>query len=529
MMICDGRERPALSGGFSFYLSMRRVPGLRSAVATVDVLAKTQVDPHDHRPLRLPTFPAIERTSVLPLMETSQWTVSAGSAYALVCRSPAAPLWLTQTFSIAGSGAYSRFTFPTGSGTTALPTINGESMSLTDFCVGIPTIGNVDWPTYTGLAVDPASNYWLWVPPGAYYFLGFYLSGTLSSGAFNFEVEYTKNFSVKNTQRRNLAGVINGLTVESTGFSSTGMFVRPLSFSCTVSASGAVNIISLTIQSSSSNSFASPGAGTLSGLMPLMKAPPEYNTAPPIYASCRTNALSVLFQNTTAVLNKEGSVEAITIPLSSFDVTDIISTSLDFTGLCANVTAKCRYAGLLEKGLYTFTLPDARACEFRDCSQSVVGGIGSAPLLNLDSFDYVNLIRFTDYATPASNLFITVDRHHEFRNTTMLWPVGYSTIPLEEWHKAQIVTQSMTPFFENPLHLSAIANLARTAAVKLYPYLRPVAAAAITAARDKLLSTVAGKILPPRMKTNTEVVLRKSSGGIGKKKVARVGSGKRKR
>lgn len=471
-------------------------------------LAKTVVDPHDHKPVRLPTFPNIERTSILPFVSTTQSVVSAsGTSLAMLCRSPVAPLWFTQTNTHAGS---SDFAFTMGSSTFRIPLMAGEQFDLRNVMIGKPNTGITGtWPWWYGLAVDRNNEYWFWAPAGMTVYTVLYLSAGVGSGAWTLEYEYTQGFQTSDTSRVGVTVAYSGGSLVSSGITSTGFFFRPLLLVCNTTSTDVVSVTNITVKSSTNSASAFlPGTPVaITALAPLLRTAPEFSLAPKIYSSCRLNACSALFQNTTAVLSKEGSVEAVIVSSSAVDP-PVLSATFDYTSMASDIAASCRYTGLLEKGFYTFSLPDVKASTFRDCGQLGADG-GITQLLNLDSFDYLNIMRFTDYSSPATNLLVTVDVHHEFRNTSMLWPVGFSTIPLEEWHKAQIVVQGMLPFFENPTHLMAIANLARAAAIRLYPIVRPVATAALAAARDKVLSMAAGA-LRTRM-GQTQVPLRPSA------------------
>lgn len=470
-------------------------------------LVQMIADPHDHTPVRLPTYPNVERTSTLALVSTSQATVpSAGVGYAMVIRSPAVPVWMTQTF--AGTFSVSCL-FNQGSSMGALPVVNGESLALTPLLSGTPILSaNPSWPLWTGLCCDKNEDFWFWAPPGTQFGMSVGFSGTVTGGLWVMSYEYIQSFTSSDSVRGNSNMSISGSTLVSTGVNSYGLFWRPLTLTCNTSSAGNVPITNLTISAVTGLTFPTPSSGTISGLLPLAAKPPEFDVTTLIYTACRVNALSVLFQNTTAVLNKEGSVEALLMSSSQFSPT-IVSTLFDYTSTGSDVAACSRYLGLLEKGLYTFTLPDAGSARFQDASARVnfvVGPAGQTPILNLDSFDYINMIRFTDYSSVATNLLVTVDMHLEFRNSTMLWPIGVAAIELEAWHKAQVSVTSMIPFFENPTHLMAIANLARAAAIRMYPIIRPALVTGARMARDKLLNMAANALT--NKIGNTQIALR---------------------
>ncbi|QKI29256.1 hypothetical protein 3, partial [Forsythia suspensa yan-like virus] len=470
----------------------------RKGLSSYSELVRSIADPHDHKPVRLPTYPSVERTSLLPLINTAQATVdAAGTSTALLIRSPAAPVWLTQSLTFAGS-CYWRFT---GTGIVgSLPWYPGVSLTLPPLMTNIAQVYYNNWLPWQGVGVAGNGDYWFWAPPGSYFGAGFQLSGGVTGGSWDVEFEYTLNFLTTETLRQSASAAMISTTCLMTAVLSSGVFWRPLSLTCTTGATGlGQNMLDIKIYHSTSSDLLIPSSGTLSGVMPLATTPPELKIAPTIYRSCRLNAVSALFQNTTAVLSKEGSVEAAVLSMTQSEA-NVLATGFAFGSTVADVAASCRYIGLLEKGLYTFSLPDAPSSVFRDCVEtaSTASVVTYIPILNLDSFDYVNVIRFTDYSSPATNLLVTVDAHLEFRNTSMLWPIGISTTELELWHKSQVALQGMLPFFENPTHLLTIANLARAALIRAYPYVRPIAMAAASAARDKLLN-MASSALQSRM------------------------------
>lgn len=458
-------------------------------------LVKSVADPHDHKPHRLPTFPDIERTSILPLIATTQTTVaSGGTAIAFAARCPAAPLWMYNTFPNF-SGLQNITVSQGGPLNLTMPVLSGESLSISSLLVGRPVIATTNWsPLWSGIVVDSGGEYWFWVPSGLYVSLVCTLSGTPTGGTSYSEWEYTSSFSTADTTRFGASVTYSGGFAYSSPVDFGGGFVRPLSVHCNLSWTGTANVtdIGVRVGTSSVSPLVVQPAITLNCVAPVWATPPEFAVAPFIYGGCRLNAMSALFQNTTAVLSKEGSVEGMLLSSGSANP-QLLSSGFDYTSYAADVAASCRYQGLLEKGLYTFTLPDSKTTKFVDAFQRGRTG-GSYPLITLDSFDYINVVRFTDYSSPATNLFITVDVHLEFRNTSMLWPIGVSTVELEAWHKSQVTLQSMTPFFENPVHLTAIANLARAAAIRLYPIARPIIASALSAGRDKLISMAANAI-----------------------------------
>jgi hypothetical protein len=166
-----------------------------------------------------------------------------------------------------------------------------------------------------------------------------------------------------------------------------------------------------------------------------------------------------------------------------------------------SVYPKDRYFGALENGLYTFTLPDSGAEQYRDTLQGPTRSLiaptwagvpATAAVFDLDKLAYANVIAFNDIGGDATTLAITVDRHIEFRSSSVLFPLGFSTLPLETYHAAQMALVQMGVFFENPTHLGMIASIVASAVRSVASYAAPIARevgkAALTAAGDKLVN-----------------------------------------
>jgi hypothetical protein len=98
----------------------------------------------------------------------------------------------------------------------------------------------------------------------------------------------------------------------------------------------------------------------------------------------------------------------------------------------------------------------------------------NAYMFRYDLLTYVNIIQFTDIDSVASTtLAIQLDRHIEFRNTSSLFTVGYSHIPLETYHTSQMALANLGVFFENPLHWAALAAQIRRAVSVVAPIAAP--------------------------------------------------------
>jgi len=224
-----------------------------------------------------------------------------------------------------------------------------------------------------------------------------------------------------------------------------------------------------------------------------MFSPTEFYTAPLIYNEVRCTAAAALFSNVSPVMSKEGTVEAARLIAKKGGL-------LSVTGSAVSTThPKDRYFGLLENGLYSFTLPDAESENFCHGAWTIDATDSSKvlnlPVFDLDNIGYKNTIIFSDLESSSSTtLAVTLSYHIEFRSSSMLFPVGFSTVPLEQYHGVQMALAQLGPFQENPIHWSAIATAVRAAVSKIYPIVAPHARTMAVQAGNMLLSAAANKL-----------------------------------
>ncbi len=195
---------------------------------------------------------------------------------------------------------------------------------------------------------------------------------------------------------------------------------------------------------------------------------PEYGQAPSVYEACRVNAGSFLFQNVTAVLDREGAIKAGVITAIG---NDTFSDTLTMDTYLTDVTPSMVYEGILEKGLYTFMQPSMSNNSFGDSIASGAGGNGP-PQFRLDCHQQCYYISMNP-SSKTQTLQITYVCHHEAINTSMLYQTGMSNLPFENYRQVMIGTAQMLPFVENPIHWAAMANAARRVATRAWEYVRP--------------------------------------------------------
>jgi hypothetical protein len=277
---------------------------------------------------------------------------------------------------------------------------------------------------------------------------------------------------------------------------SAGGFFRLASISTTAFTAGNQTLTSFSIGILSGGTLYSPSSTGCCCYAPVF-APPEFTASRVPYGSTRANAAAALMSNVTAVLDKEGTVSCARIPrtMAPKCLFGTYSTVSRFTTLISSVYPKDRYFGPMEKGLYAYSLPDAATDGFVDCVSDCLYSDGfNAPYFQLEAFEYVSLITFSDLGGSGSTLAITQDAHLEFRSSSMLFPVGYSQTTLEAYHMAQMALAQQGVFFENPVHLAALSTLIRGAVSRLAPIVLPYAKHAAVAVGNKLLSSAVSAI-----------------------------------
>lgn len=466
---------------------------VNSAVSAYSTLVQTIAVPHERKPMRVPTFPNVERTSILSFTTTTTTSVPAWpgkpQVSAIVARDPAVPLWLRRFGTPLGGyhavGWTCDAALPNSRSTVAL--VDPMLKRPAEYLVALGGRA-CNFNGYGRSAVDGSS--WAYLPAGMIGICILQTTGDASAFTGSMVFQYTTSFDLDNIASVTVATTA-GVNFVQAQLSVSGVFWRPVLLSSTAGAVAAQAISKIRCYTLTAGTLAVP-LPCPNAFLDAAEQPPEATVAPAVYNACRLNAVGVLFSNSTAVLSKEGTAEGVLLTNAGSDPNNYLG-DVYFSDLSLNVTAKNRYFGLLEKGLYTYALPDNRSAAFTQAAVTVADPAGTViPVFTLGGLDYVNLICFTDYGAPDTTLAITIDRHIEFRNSTMLWPIGFSMVPLEDWHRSQIALQELGVFFENWIHLATIANLARAAAMRVAPYLikygRPVATAALSAAKDKVMS-----------------------------------------
>lgn len=503
---------------------------IAAATAHLEGLAKTIAVPNLNRPHRLPTFPNLERTAVLSFTDTlTQATPSGGSLYGCLTRDPAYPLWLSFDFSQTPSSMYRQGIFTNPSAPDGISMPLGEMVDV-DLSINDEVYRNGLFGTFGSFI--GAIPYFkrggdAFIPFGG-------RCGSVTDPKFTFALELLTD-NVNNSisgylqiqcLTGNLEVVDKRLTLGtfSPGSTSGGspapvyshwyhyvdigdyIGVRVVDLKLVGTASSKLKTVAYGVTTSYSTlpaydrqfplTVPMKPAGALVRLMPT-GVPPEWNTSPLIWQSTRATATAVLLTNVTSVMEKEGTISAARLPVGNATSGTSAFHPGDWTGFAA-VHPKDRYFGAMEKGLYTYSLPDANSEVFHDCmlaADSSASTDTQFPVANLDAFAFVNCFVFSDAdATRRSALAITVDRHIEFRTTSRLFPTDFSKEGLETYHGAQMALNRMGVFMENPVHLATIAEMASQAVRALWPIVRPYAIPAAQAVATTAVNWAKGKI-----------------------------------
>jgi len=429
-------------------MAHRTMPGAPVELKSLSSVAKAFSLPHETPPIRLPSFPALEKTAVLTFNQTATITVTSDPNLnrGAVFRQAAYPLWMD----VPDPGGYAFGYSASLKGNYADLISVGDMMYITSSQTGF-TNGSYHFhgpPTPTATAIvarDEATGpgLWFWVPYGLSIICSLEVGGPASNGQIEFE------------QWRAPGDFVNFGSYGMEFALAQGMLVMP------VSQSGWYRLRSLTVGSEvpldplfwltvvvasnmvqTVNDIAWTSTPTRAFMPLIVSSAYKFSKLP--FNNTRTTASAALFTNVSKVLNKEGTVMAARLTPESYNVFDF--SKADFS----DIHPSEKYFYGLEKGFYTYVPPSTDLSSFWD--YTVVTTTGSVyPLHRLDNNALVNCFLFSDPDGDTS-LAVNVDWHIEFRSSSQLWPVGLSAMPLETLHQAQVALVAAGFFFDNIDH-----------------------------------------------------------------------------
>lgn len=466
---------------------------IKQATGGQSELVQTIAVPREHRPMRIPSFPALERTSVLSFTDTFTLVTDEvlsprdpGTRIAVV-RDPVFPLWRaiekTQAISayrgmrIEGMVFESRHTVVMAP--DARMTVN--TLSETPPAPGMPLYVYGGREFVPCLAPNGAVQINFNSNPGASALDvdGYYLDSNLDQQSFTASGACAVNEAIFQI------GFVFELPYGTIGFC-----IESLQLTVTNNPTYGTIIRYGTTTSNHGNSapLLTPLAqNPLRAMLPITVAT-EYNSAPVVWQNTRANSVAVLFSNVSAVLQKEGVVTCARAP-SEGGLT-MWNHDTWLTGF-TKIHPRERYFGPLEKGLYTFTLPDAVSEVYHEYDDLGIDLPVYKHYLDGNRFCHCILLRDPDH---LASLAVTVDRHIEFKSNSVLFPYGFSSVPLEAYHQSQMALANLGVFYENPLHLGTIASLARQAISKYGPRVAKAALPYAVRGANQILSTINAKL-----------------------------------
>lgn len=452
-----------------------------------DRLIRSLVLPADFRCTRMPCVtPTTTATFTFEQVTTHDIPSAQGTAY-LIFNDPIYPLWRSYVGSITG-GILAGFTYSSTStyAVPLLPQLAGESIPLnwrgtdvTSWAV-IGTPGLPSWSfslPIVGSSKDSTTQ-WVYVPNGMMPTVRVMVaSATTAGSAYNIVMEYSSDGTEENAVARTYETTVTATSIELLAATdvSFGGWYRPVSLTCRVAPTTTTGATLSTTYMGwlSGGTVATPTAATMTAWLPVSNiGSPEVTQAPAIYSRCRLNAGSFLFQNVTAVLNKEGSVRAGVLKLRNRVVWVEPDAAADYWG---DLQPKLRYTERLEKGLYTYLQPQMSTLSGNGFGDYYYGtGSAAGQVMGLGYLSTVYYIEFRP-AAQSQTLQITYVSHHECENDSMLFPVGQCQMPLEQYRQAMIAVQDLKPFVENPIHFAALMGAAKKMANVAWQRMRPYA------------------------------------------------------
>jgi hypothetical protein len=461
--------------------------------------------PHEHAPVRFPSFPALERTATMAFNTPAALNLSAGAtAKGMLTRQAAYPAWFDQAIGSAWIVDYTVTQITTGSTQTNsdyIPANNFKGWSIGARSANATTVGFFD-PSANGgvrapwgypiLGADSETGPqpWLYVPAGWY--LTAVIGTTTTFGtnsAWSLEIEqwnnpgeavslpYATNINLETTIAANS---LSGATPSVPLSPITGTWIRPTIIRSTSAAAGrsggnlyyslmvATGAVTFVPTTSDQGTFNSVTVPAVTALLPLNSLTEFPNSTIP-WSSTRLTASSLLATNVTNVLSKGGTILAARVDPKQYNpwtVTQVI--------LAAKHPSEKAYLAM-ETGMYTYCPPSTDLANFYDYTGNTASAV-PLPMYRLDNDAMVNVFYFNAPAATTASFAVNIDWHIEFRSSSTLFELGISTVTLETLHQAQLSLVQVGFFFENFDHkaiLRSVLSAAKWAAPHLANMINP--------------------------------------------------------
>lgn len=462
---------------------------VRNASGKLSDLAQVIAVPADNKPHRLPGFPALEKTSVLAFKNVRLAGVgssdgSAPQAVAVsICRSPTFPCWSTRAVTQASSSYWDH---ELSRNFTLAP---GDDYDFPE--ISLTNANYRGWGDFTDsdVSANPVGHHggrlFYYGPHNLFRTLEAVGSATATTAITLIIETWGPNGCARSHMNTNFGGTASYAAFAAIGSSDArGQgYWRPVRLMNV--GTGTITFSAWRIGYCTGGNLLTPSYPAATTVYCPIGKPPDFDEAKAPWRSVRATAAAVLCQNVTAVLNKEGTINAArmlhTKDPSATSTPNFFNPTMQ---MLSNVHPDDRYIGPMEKGLYMYAAPDETSDEFCDgawSNQTNTLGV-SVPLFSLDQLSYFTAAIFTDL-DPATKTTIQLvnDWHIEFRTSSVLFPRQASQYSLEAYHGAQMALAKMGCIFENPTHLREIARMAIRAASAVAPLVMPLVKNAVKA------------------------------------------------
>jgi hypothetical protein len=449
----------------------------RNPLQSATLLARTIALPHECKPLRYPSFPALERTSVLGFNAPVSVNVIAPGIRALLCRQASYPLWCDYSSTVPFfyqatyvSGAKQNTSYVVEGLQGELERADASTVSATVSIVGVsgsitPLVFPTPPPSVHPIIGRDGQFTYIYIPDGCSMTLVGWIDGVvfgtgqtgrvvinqwMGPGEERWAASIDSTPAVSNERALVWLKPITAggwYRVDQLIIPASGTAVGSMYYTMVVTNSPGDTVIQSII---TLPTVVIGSTVTSRSLLPT-NPPPEFNSSTIPYCATRLTAVGALFTNVTKALNKEGSVLA--GRLNPVRTNPFNFGSGDLVNLHPSEKA---YLGL-EHGHYTYAPPSSDMVDFQDYTIEPRNS-AQIPCYRLDNTSLVNAMLFSD-PDGATSLAVNLDIHLEFRNTSALFPVGMSAMTLESFHQAQLSLAEFGYFFHNEDHVTVFKLL----------------------------------------------------------------------
>lgn len=527
-------------------------------------LAKSLALPGDHKPVRLPSFPACERTALMAFNAPVTLPLQAsGSTTIMLARQAAYPVWATQDLGSVATVCYQATWHypPVTSSTLASDNNFGNQPTLINWSasgavpasfggivkakVGITGAVSGVPGGFTPLGVDEGTGTapWIFVPAGSKVYPIVY-----TTVANPIATTWSVGYDVWSAPGECITDQVGSASIAAGKLSGTAgtlsltqaSWIRPGNLTAVQNTAGAMSsdagvimFVCCSNGTATSMAVSATDVGTITvsapvanyALFPLV-TPSEFNNSALPWFSTRVTASAVLGTNVTQILSKGGTVLGGRVSPSVINPFTVTSSYISTLHPAEKAFLP------LETGIYSFCAPSTDLANFWDYTLNTAPGVQSCPVYRLDNDAMLNIM-FLNATSTAEILAVTASWHIEFRTSSALFQVGLSGITLETFHQAQLALVAAGFFYDNPDHraiLSKIISAVKTvaphlvqAAAIVHPTLGKVARASVAAYNAyNTAKAILPKSGPSKMPTTTAaksgIIVTKKPVKVAKKK-----------